>query len=1081
MERQGSDEKLRKKSRVVRKSSFETVPKGFFSVIRTVVVEFYLPDGRFVTLKCIGNHTVERIKSQALEKMYDTYPNLSEEWDFFLTYESEGRVFEICDLQQTFQTLQVVSIWLKTGVKGSLNLNPLRGATSEEQDFNNTLGYLMGVTWGNYLKLSNDELYMTRRKLTNVRRLAVSTRNTLAYAMEPYLEACTLPTSLLDKLREGRFIVSIYAPNKSSTKIPVHMDDYPAAVLKVYFARLTPALRTAFDIPEEKTYMDYVMKVCGSDDYIWGNFRIIDFLYIRECLSRDKEPSLALCYPLNEDDDEVLPEHDPWNLVDESTGVTEEHQQLTILNKNHNEIVAFSLWDMKRNFQLKVLGLDYLEIEDGMEEPDDAYVEACLYHGQFQLAPSVRTDAIPFSSSLRWHQWKKFDIQIRDLPKEARINVNVIGVYRSKTVKVKTGIKSSKDGEVHVILRWANMQLLNHRSVLLTGRQVFMMWPMPDNDDVSFETFTATTAPNDGQRNKAKVTKLHFDLDTYMHPVVFPSGDVDTVISDEKEPLSEPIHGSPEWKTLEEILKQDRLDEVDSKSKELLFKFKNYCKTRPNSLPKILMSVEPAKRESMSKMRQLLKSWPQISGEVALELLDSQFVDEHIRAFGTNALKNLTNKKLLACLLQLTQALKFEPYHDSPLARFLLTRSLKSKRIGHYFYWFLKSEMENQHVSQRCFVLLEAYLRGCGKDMIEKLENQAKAVNCLKYVSNNVLSKMKAGLSSNKMAELLREELRNTELPKCFQAPYDPKITLGALKIEKSKIMDSKKKPLWLEFDNYDETVISPQEMSVKMMFKQGDDLRQDMLTLQMLSLMNQLWQEEGLDLYLLPYGCISTGLVNGLIQVVVNARTVASIQKEFGGLIRGSFKDEVLKKWLEDKNPIASDLQDAINKFMLSCAGYCVATYVLGIGDRHNDNIMVTTSGNLFHIDFGHFLGNTKRFYGIQRERVPFVLTPDFVYVMGTENGAMFQKFKDSCVHAFLIIRRHAALFINLFHMMKSTGIPELTSVRDIHYLKKVLILSKSEQEARSHFLDEISGVLKKSWTVQVNWLMHAIMHSGN
>jgi phosphatidylinositol kinase/protein kinase (PI-3 family) len=40
--------------------------------------------------------------------------------------------------------------------------------------------------------------------------------------------------------------------------------------------------------------------------------------------------------------------------------------------------------------------------------------------------------------------------------------------------------------------------------------------------------------------------------------------------------------------------------------------------------------------------------------------------------------------------------------------------------------------------------------------------------------------------------------------------------------------------------------------------------------------------------------------------------------------------------------------LNKAIDEFTMSCAGYCVATYVLGVADRHSDNIMVKKSGQV-------------------------------------------------------------------------------------------------------------------------------------
>ena len=54
------------------------------------------------------------------------------------------------------------------------------------------------------------------------------------------------------------------------------------------------------------------------------------------------------------------------------------------------------------------------------------------------------------------------------------------------------------------------------------------------------------------------------------------------------------------------------------------------------------------------------------------------------------------------------------------------------------------------------------------------------------------------------------------------------------------------------------------------------------------------------------PYGCLATGNQVGMIEVVLNAATIAKIQKKKGA--RGAWDHKMLYLWLKENNPTPSE-----------------------------------------------------------------------------------------------------------------------------------------------------------------------------
>ena len=543
---------------------------------------------------------------------------------------------------------------------------------------------------------------------------------------------------------------------------------------------------------------------------------------------------------------------------------------------------------------------------------------------------------------------------------------------------------------------------------------------------------------------------------------------------------------------MDEVLNMPDFIEMESKHTILFWshRYELLKKNTPYALTKIMNSVKWGDIKNENEfITNILKKWKTVEICDILYMLSRKFSVNKmypntngvtnnfegmkaVRQYAIEKLNEHNDDELNFILLQLVQAIRYEDisadllYNDklkSPLVDFLIERCYKNEILATSFYWFIACESDlndkekNSSKSNEDNVTLKiTSIYGLIKDKFMGYIKKEKKI--LDMITNQITFKkelvnISTILSTVKNVENKKAQLRSLidfgEKDKIqekeYYLPINPKLKVKGAISSKCTVFKSAKCPVKYSFNVTEDTKkYNPHEDKdhIGVMFKYGDDLRQDQLILQMINYMDSLLKNIHLDYEFTIYKTLATSKSDGFVEFVPDSTTIYEI-----------IKKKTMREYYEElSNHDEKELNKKLESYINSCAGYCVVTYLLGIGDRHLENLMIDKNGRLFHIDFGYILGKDPK-----PMPPPIKLCKEMVQCMGGKDSKGFADFQQKCVNAYWVLRENARVIVNMFYLMIDSGIPELNNIDNLKKLHEKFVPQKNKKEAAVFMLDNL------------------------
>lgn len=321
----------------------------------------------------------------------------------------------------------------------------------------------------------------------------------------------------------------------------------------------------------------------------------------------------------------------------------------------------------------------------------------------------------------------------------------------------------------------------------------------------------------------------------------------------------------------------------------------------------------------------------------------------------------------------------FTSTNRSELLSVLIFRSLHSMTIRVKTYWDL-AVLKN---------LISGMIPSYNEYMLKLHHELGPEVVMQDLIHGRRLLKVLALLTD----AALEQKVESPLLP--VPNPLDPTSKILNIDLTTAQRLESFTRPLIIPL-----TTDNSQDPIQKVLYKKGS-LFQDRWIIQVLRTMSEvLIHDLGLDCEVQTYEILPLDVNSGYISIVPDSQTLYSLKYD---------KKLALTTYVYEQNG-SEPVQKVRDRFIRSTAFACVASYLLGLGDRHLDNIMIHKSGRIFHIDYGYAFGDETQPLAPQIR-----LTRDMIEMIGGENSASYQTFKNLTVQIYNCLRKHANLFLTI------------------------------------------------------------------